>query len=278
MLAQVLGDDASPQVELIAIDRGPGMSNIAQAMRDGYSTAGTSGTGLGAVSRLSRFFDIYSIPGTGTVVVARVGRVDRTPAQPLGGGFRIGSICRAVDGESECGDSWRCAFSNETLSVMVVDGLGHGPLAARAANAAIATFSSAPSDAPASVLLRAHSSLVGGRGAAAACASVHIASGKVRYCGVGNISGRVIAAEASRGMISHNGILGVQTTRQQEFEYDWPRTGLIIMHSDGLSARFNLADYPGLATRHSALIAAVLYRDHARARDDATIVVIGWKS
>jgi anti-sigma regulatory factor (Ser/Thr protein kinase) len=277
MLSQILADDASAQVELIAVDRGPGMSNIAQAMRDGYSTTGTAGTGLGAVSRLSRFFDIYSAPGSGTVVVARVGPMDRMPAQPVGTRFQIGSVCRAVDGEFECGDSWRCAVSPDTLSVMVVDGLGHGALAARAAHAAVATFANAPLDAPAALMQRAHSSLTGGRGAAAACASVDIGSGKIRYCGIGNISGRVSSSESSRGMVSHNGILGVQTMRQQEFNYDWPETGLIIMHSDGLSARFSLADYPGLATRHSALIAGVLYRDHARARDDATIVVIGRK-
>jgi len=48
---------------------------------------------------------------------------------------------------------------------------------------------------------------------------------------------------------------------------------MLIMHSDGIGTRWDLERYPGLPQRHPALIAAVLYRDHARGRDDAGIVV-----
>src|ERR1700729_3815140 len=77
LLIQALGDDAGVTIELVAIDRGPGM-HLDTCMRDGYSTAGTAGTGLGAVLRLSSLFDVYSVAGEGTVVVSRIDK--RGPA------------------------------------------------------------------------------------------------------------------------------------------------------------------------------------------------------
>lgn len=50
---------------------------------------------------------------------------------------------------------------------------------------------------------------------------------------------------------------------------------LRALHSDGMSARWSISSYPGLFVRHAAVIAGVLYRDHARARDDVTVVVAG---
>jgi len=45
-----------------------------------------------------------------------------------------------------------------------------------------------------------------------------------------------------------------------------------------LSARWNLAEHPGLYTHHAGVIAGVLYRDAARKRDDATVVVMRCQS
>ena len=59
-------------VELIAIDSGPGIPDIDRALRDGYSTAGTSGAGLGAFSRLATRFDVYTAASAGTVIAARI--------------------------------------------------------------------------------------------------------------------------------------------------------------------------------------------------------------
>jgi hypothetical protein len=73
--------------------------------------------------------------------------------------------------------------------------------------------------------------------------------------------------------VSHNGTLGFQFRRLQQFEYAFGTGALLVMHSDGLSARWNLDDHPGLRQRHPAVIAATLHRDHSRGRDDSTVVV-----
>jgi anti-sigma regulatory factor (Ser/Thr protein kinase) len=276
LLIQALCDGADVTIELVAIDRGPGM-HLDTCMRDGYSTAGRAGTGLGAVLRLSTLFDVYSVAGEGTVVVSRI--ANRMPA---GSGrstasttSQFGAICLAVAGETECGDAWRIAERTNATAIMVADGLGHGALAAAASRAAAATFSERPFEEPSEAMQRLHHSLSGGRGAAAACAVLDTDKAKVVYSGVGNIAGCVIKGDRSKGMVSHNGTLGVQLLRKQQFEYDFGQGSRVVMHSDGMSARWTVSAYPGLIARHAAVIAAVLYRDHARARDDVTVIVSG---
>jgi hypothetical protein len=71
-----------------------------------------------------------------------------------------------------------------------------------------------------------------------------------------------------------NGTVGQGTLRVREFDYAWSPGSVLVMASDGLGTRWSLDDYPGLAARHPALVAAVLYRDHARGRDDVTVLAV----
>jgi anti-sigma regulatory factor (Ser/Thr protein kinase) len=277
ILLQAIHDGLDVTIEMVTVDRGPGMS-VDQCMRDGYSTAGSAGTGLGAISRLSSLFDVYSTEGKGTVAVSRIAKqavAGATRGKAAQFGLEFGAISVPVLGEVECGDLWRIATHGNATAILVVDGLGHGPLAATAASAAAAAFGSRPFDVPSETVQNMHHALAGGRGAAAACALIDSANSKLSFSGVGNISGSVVSAARSRGMVSHNGILGVQLLRKQQFEYDCHPGDRVVMHSDGLSARWSLKAYPGLFLRHAAVIAAVLYRDHARPRDDVTVVVSG---
>lgn len=263
LLIQTLGSDTSKVVELLAIDRGPGMTDVSRCMSDGYSTGGTPGTGLGAVRRLAREFDIYSAPGEGTIVMARFGAKSE---------LRYGAVNVAMPGEIECGDAWDIVTDANGTAVMVVDGLGHGTFAAEAARTCISAFRSAPDEAPRDILQRAHRSMSKTRGGGAAVA--RFSNGSLAYAGVGNITGYLVSTEKSQGLVSHNGTLGLNHRRAQQLEYSFAPGALLIMHSDGLSARWDLGPQPGLMRAHPALIAAALYRDHGRNSDDATVVVI----
>jgi anti-sigma regulatory factor (Ser/Thr protein kinase) len=273
VLLQIFDDGSQPEFEILGIDRGAGMVDVERCLRDGYSTGGTAGTGLGAMSRLSETFDVSSTVGKGTVVLSRIRMRSAHQRDRPKPGFELGAINVALAGELECGDAWRAVQDGSSMAVLVADGLGHGSLAAVASRASAGAFLADPFAPPASNMTRLHAALSGTRGAAAACLVLRAADGKAEYAGVGNISGSIASRERSRGMVSHNGTLGMQLLRSQQFEYEWPLGSLAIMHSDGLSARWNLSDYPGLFTRHPAVVAGVLYRDHARSRDDATIVV-----
>jgi anti-sigma regulatory factor (Ser/Thr protein kinase) len=265
LLLQPIVTADSRAIEVLAIDRGPGMGNVDSCLRDGFSTAGTSGTGLGAVRRLAVEFDLHSVVGEGTVVMARIGSLCSQ---------RFGAVSISMPGELICGDRWQLAADGEQMAAIVIDGLGHGPLAAEAAICSAKAFLQAPFDPPHSVIERAHRSMVGTRGAAAACMRTD-RQGRVCYAGVGNIAGSMISAEKSQGLASHNGTLGVRLPRMRQFEYQRPSNSIFVMHSDGLSGRWDLARKDGLLHRHPAVIAAVLYRDHRRERDDATVLVFG---
>jgi anti-sigma regulatory factor (Ser/Thr protein kinase) len=259
-------------IELLAIDSGPGIPDVHRSMQDGISTGGTPGTGLGAVRRMSDDFDIYSAPGHGTLVLSRVNARQRPGPAPA---YHWAAISTVAPGETVCGDVWRAAEVEGELAVMVADGLGHGPSAAEASNRAAALFDEASPAAagPAAFCTRAHQLLAGSRGAALAIAHISV-SGRVRYAGVGNIAGALVGRTKSQGLASQNGTIGVNARSAKEFEYDWPDCGVLIMHSDGLTGRWSLDAHQGLAARHPAVIAGMLYRDCLRGRDDATIVVV----
>ncbi|HRX84250.1 MAG TPA: ATP-binding protein/SpoIIE family protein phosphatase [Phycisphaerae bacterium] len=262
-------------VDVLAVDRGPGVPDVGRCLQDGYSTAGTAGTGLGAVRRLAARFDMYSRPPEGTIVFARIMGNNRSDAD--GGRFEWGVVCRPAPHEMECGDIWRTAEQAERLVFMVVDGLGHGPRAAEAARAAGAVFDRDPFTSPRALLDEADVGLRSTRGAAVAAASIDLTTGMLSYAGIGNIAGVLYGRSkdgSRRGLVSHNGIVGQKMRTVQEFDFACGGPNLLLMHSDGLQSRWSLDAYPGLEQRHPGVIAGVLYRDFRRDRDDVTVGVV----
>ena len=256
-------------VELLAVDAGPGMADPAACLRDGYSTAGSPGTGMGALQRQSDEFDLFTLSGSGTVVLSRVWATP--PAAEAVPPLAVAALSLPKPGQEVCGDGWMQASSPGRTVVLVADGLGHGPDAAAAAREAARVFAAHADERPAALIQRMHAALRPTRGAAVAVAEVGIAAGMVRFCGVGNISAAVLSPDRSQSMVSHNGIVGHELRKVQEFEYPWTRASLLVMHSDGLGTRWDLARYPGLQGRDPAVVAAVLHRDFARGTDDATV-------
>src|SRR6185436_17381353 len=97
---------------------------------------------------------------------------------------------------------------------------------------------------------RAHDALRPTRGAAIAIADLERGRGKLRYTGVGNISGLVVAPDGNeRNMMSHGGTLGHTQLRVHVLEYVLPEDGLVVLFSDGLLSRTTLSGHPGLANR-----------------------------
>lgn len=259
-------------LEILAIDDGPGIAEGAR--RDGHSTAGTLGIGLGAIERLAGRSEMYTRKDGGVVLLAQAWP-SAPPVETAGRGFEVGAISVPVAGEVECGDDWSVDVRGPRARVLVVDGLGHGPLAARAAREAVASFDAHHGDRPSESIQRLHAVLRSTRGAAALVVHLDAAIGIATWCGVGNVSASILAAGVRRQLVSHNGTLGHGTFRTQEFQAPWPDGALLVAATDGVSARWNLDAYPGLESRHPALVAGILYRDFTRGRDDATIVAVG---
>lgn len=257
-------------IDVLALDKGPGIADLSSSLQDGVSTAGTAGTGLGALRRLSDEFDVYSQPGDGAAFFMRLWRDDPGP-DPCG--VEVGALWAPLAGEDECGDGWAVACGNGGATLLAVDGLGHGPEAARAANAAIAALDVSGPVGAGQLVQAAHEALRTTRGAALGAARIDFASDELRFAGVGNIGGFVID-DARRALVSHNGIVGHTMRKVQEFVLPCLPGALCIMHSDGIQTQWGLERYPGLAGRSPALIAAMLMRDYTRGRDDALVLVV----
>ena len=266
---------AGESVEVLAVDSGPGM-DLEHCLRDGVTSSTTAGTGLGAVRRLSDEFAAFSTAPGGTVVLARIASrraVARARPQPAER-FAYGAISVPAVGEIQCGDDWAIVQRDGRASVLVVDGLGHGPDAETAAQACLQAFSSAPCDAPCDVLARAHAQMRATRGAAAAVARLDADAREVTFCGAGNIAARLTSGLGDRSFLCQHGTLGLQVGRLQDVAVPWPEHALFVMHSDGLGGRWDLRKTPGLLQCDPAIIAAWLIRDHIGGRDDATVIVV----
>lgn len=258
-------------IEILSLDKGPGMADVEACLQDGFSTAGTSGNGLGAIHRLSDFLDLYSIKGQGTALLSRIwaDSASHSPETNL----EIGVVCLPKQGEEVSGDSWALQTEEHHSLLLVADGLGHGPAAACAATEAIKMFHDHAHRSPQGIIEMTHSALRSTRGAALAIADINFDQSFVRFAGVGNIAATILSATNHHNLVSYNGIVGHELRKIQEFTYPWYSNGLLIMHSDGLGTQWRLDRYPGLSQKHPSLIAGVLYRDFNRGRDDVTVLV-----
>ena len=256
-------------IEILTVDKGPGVPDMAH--RDGYSTAGTLGHGLGAVARQADQFDIYT-HSSGTVMSARLWRERHSPAAlPR---YDLGIVHVSKPGEDVCGDAWDWRQRDSRLALFVADGLGHGLHAHEAATLATSVFAAGHEQPPGQLITDLHAALRSTRGAAVAMLTVDLERGIAAFAGLGNITGLMLLPSGGRrNMVSHNGTAGHSAFRIQEFSYPIPPQTTIIMFSDGLSTHWDLSTYPGLAQRPPSLIAGVLYRDFSRRRDDVTILV-----
>ena len=231
-------DEGDPWVEVLALDRGPGMTDIGRCLADGYSTAGSLGNGLGAIARLADAYEIDSHRGQGTAIWARL---DANPRSKVRSDcrFDLGAVSLPAPGEVECGDDWTLIRKAGRTFLMVVDGLGHGPFAAQAAAAAVRSIREYPAEEPIELIEAAHRHLAGTRGAAMSIVRIDPALGRVRFAGVGNISAVILDGRTGRTttMISQNGTVGHVIHKIQAFDYPWTQDSLMILHSDGLTTR-----------------------------------------
>jgi anti-sigma regulatory factor (Ser/Thr protein kinase) len=275
LLVRAVRDVDTAEVEVVAVDSGPGIADLGAALRDRSSTAGTLGIGMGAIVRMARSVEIATTPERGTVLVAGFDLQRRRPQEPVSRSVDAAGLTRALAGEEVCGDAYATRSHGRGFSLMVADGSGHGPLAASASSAAVRTFLDPDRavEPAAEVLGRVHGALSGTRGAAVAIAEVDPEAETVRFAGIGNIAGAVLSAAGKRSMVSLGGVAGFRSPKIRTFEYAYPSGAVVVLHSDGVRSRWSEADVRGLVGRAPLLLAATLLRDAGIRHDDACVLV-----
>ncbi|MBN1174802.1 MAG: SpoIIE family protein phosphatase [Micromonosporaceae bacterium] len=269
-------------LEIVLVDAGPGAAGIPGRGHAECFDEETQGP-LAAAVRLATRHDGYSLPGRGTVITTQFWPRGVYPSTVAAAG-----LTRPMPGESVCGDRFAVILREDGPLLLVVDGLGHGPMAAEAAQAAVASFYAVSTDNPADVLEEVHTAIAGTRGAAVAIAKLEPSIGVVRFAGLGNIAAAAVCAPTAPGqeghsedghrpgrigMLSHAGIAGHQRGEVYECCYPIRAGDLVVLHSDGLTDRWDLAAYPGLACHEPLVVAAALLRDAGVRQDDACVLV-----
>lgn len=269
LLIRPLRGERDVALEMLALDSGPGIEDLSELFADGISTRGTLGIGLGAIKRLATNLDAHSVPGRGTAIVATFWNPPAHGTLP-----KIAALTRPMNGEEVCGDAWGSRELADGTMLLLADGLGHGELAAIAAREAVRAFQSQGDldDVPAS-LEQISNALRLTRGAAVAVAKIERGAERLTFAGIGNIGGWIDDGHQRRGLISSPGIAGAPIKRIRPVEAAFPKDAMLIMHSDGLTAKWDLNLYPGIRARDRRLIAATIFRDAGIHHDDASILV-----
>jgi anti-sigma regulatory factor (Ser/Thr protein kinase) len=267
-------------IEIIALDRGKGILDTQLAVMTEvhespdptrrYPSDAGLGVGLAGVRRMSSAFDIHSKVGEGTAVLSRI-----LLAEPaVGADFSVGGVSVPGPGESVCGDGWECV-DDERFVVLIVDGLGHGPEARKAAVAAVSALG-VGSVRLNSYMHRANDAMQPTRGAVVGICAIDRGAGYLAYAGLGNISGRIISNGTSQSMITRDGVVGTELTPRNftVLRYPWSPGATLVLCTDGVRSGWDPRADPSLLGHDPSVVAAVIYRDGARGTDDATVVVI----
>jgi anti-sigma regulatory factor (Ser/Thr protein kinase) len=271
VMVKLIEENGIHGLEIIAIDNGPGMTDVKRMMPDGVSTKNTLGQGLGSIKRQTDFFQIYSIKDWGTILVARIFNSEIRSTKNVN--FDIKSILLPKPGETECGDGFYSTVTKDHIKLFLGDGLGHGPEAAKAVTIAGDSFLRCTEDSPEEIIRHINADVKKTRGLVGTVVVFNIEEKKWRICGIGNISTKIISPDQTKNYIGYNGIIGLNlgnTLHSQEISYD---TGQhLIMCSDGLKSRWDLIRHPTVFRYDLSMISAILYKDFARNSDDMSVV------
>lgn len=283
--------DGAGGVELFYADRGPGIYDIDRALRDGVSTSGSLGGGLGAIRRLLDEFDVYSTVRNTTARLSRsrrtthgtalLGRKRTAAMRPRAAvvegekqSQRIGIWSRPRPREEVNGDAYFIKEHGAQTLYVVVDGLGHGHGAHAASAVALTSLEQWAGEPLEEVFWAAHAALRATRGAVMGACVVDRERDDFYYAGVGNVEARVFNAPEQVRPIPNNGTLGMRLASVRVWKHKWAAGATLVMASDGLSARWDINSYPGILNRSPQLLAGLLMRDYGRDSDDATVLVV----
>jgi len=272
LLMGVFPNGGNPYVELISIDNGPGMINPGRMMQDGVSTSNTLGHGLGSMKRLSDTFELYSQIGWGTIVLSRV--YDDPEKVREKNTVIMRPIVVYKPGEKTSGDGFVYKKTDKYLKMMLADGLGHGPEANKAVNEAANAFKIFPDYSPTETIRFIHNDIKKTRGAVINILGYDFARKVWTSAGVGNIAARMSGPVNFKNHMSYNGIVGhnIPNTMNDQ-EYPAEEFNQVMLCSDGIKTRIDLARYPMMYKYDLTILAAAIYKDHARRNDDMSVII-----
>lgn len=265
-----------PVLDILSLDYGPGIADIAKAEQDGFSTANTFGKGLGAIRRLSDESYFYSqhkgsgpvTKWSGTVFLARF-HLAADKGSMLGND--IGMFSRSLSDTRHNGDRIYLLRKEGRLRWLHLDGLGHGA-EAQSATANLASHVDHPEGLGA-ILTGVDRQLVPTRGAVAAVCEIDVARRDLQLLGVGDMHARIFEKDEMQYVSFAPGILGREHRATAPFRAKLGPRSVVVTASDGIRRNWDTGNFVGLFNQHPQLIAYTLGNIMGRVSDDQSICV-----
>ncbi len=189
------------------------------------------------------------------------------------GDLQVASFVRPCLGERVSGDTVVIEHCDDMLFLAVVDALGHGPQANAVANRAEFFLRKHWSSDVLDTMQRLHSELKGTIGAAAGLGVVDRRTCELRYTGVGNTVLRTFGSRTTR-LISTDGIIGIRFRTPTVQAAPLNASDIMLLYSDGVSDRFDVAQYPQIRYHSAAAIAHHIVERFGKPYDDATCMAM----
>ncbi len=273
LLLTPLAEGARGGLQIESQDTGPGIADVEQALGDRFSTAGTRGTGLGAVNRLMDELDITPERGRGTRIVCRKWvRQHAASLRPCPLAFGVATRPRNPGADN--GDAFVVKRWAESALVGIIDGLGHGQFAHRAAQAA-RQYVEGHFDRPLDQIFRGVGRACRAtRGVVMALARFDWERGRLAFASVGNIEVRIFPHSEPFHFFIRRGVIGLNAPNAVVTEHPWLPEHMLVLHSDGLRTRWGWKDFPRLADQPATTLAREFLRLLAKEEDDATVIVV----
>lgn len=265
-----------PSLDFFALDYGPGIEDLEHAKKDGTTTTGTMGRGLGAIERLSSESSIYTIAKShhaadqwhGTAVWARFD-IEKHKTRPK---IEYGVYLRALHDDFYNGDCIHLKTESTSIRWLHIDGLGHGKEAEDAVQPAngVIEIDTEIGERMGIVSQR----LNAGRGGVGIMAELDINKESVAITGVGDMSVYIISNGEKRQIALSPGVLGHGHRSIEVSNLAFPKQALLITASDGIRASWNIKTLPYLWRLHPQMIALVMGQILGRNNDDRSLVVV----
>ena len=184
-----------------------------------------------------------------------------------------GAVCRAKQGQSISGDVYVVReYAEGQVLISIIDGLGGGIEAERAARLAAQLLEQYPDYPLQDLIRRSHAALHSTRGAVIGILRLEQASSHATYVGVGNIGVQVYSRQPIKP-ISKNGILGFRLPTLLELRYVYDPGDIFVLYSDGVSSSFAQDSKIDIKQSPQRMAEQIL-ETYGKHIDDATVVAV----
>lgn len=247
-------------------DDGPGITNVENSMKDGVSSKGSLGGGLGAVQRLADHFSLETGEQGTKIVVGKY--LDSQMKQSLS----VGVYSRPYPGFIRNGDGFFIHQKPTRNVIGLFDGVGHGELAYQAANILLHSLKDHYKLSLEQMVQHSHQRLRGSRGTVLFLAV--ITKSELKYIGIGNIEAFLgMDGVQPKRLMSYRGVLGANFPEMKVMTLPWKPGSWLLTYTDGIVERWKSLEPFFIQGGDPGMVCRQIVQNYGRNNDDASVLI-----